>query len=320
MGAETDPNTTPAAEQPAADASASGAAAPPTPAPAVETGRTPKVITVPTNEMSRIRAKEREKGRKAALDELNAEAKTMGYPDFAALKAAAARRTQAASARRPGATPQPVRRPPVDDDADAPLGDDDDAPPPAAARPAGKPAAPEHPRLMSRLQRENQRLLEEKKRLNRARALSDRRVLELERQTKVKEAENQLRLAAFRAGIQSDDDIDYALDLLRREHRGKTEKQLAGFDENTFFTSLRERRPYMFAEVARPVGSPSREGTPGNGGTSGGAPPAPPKPGSTVARATANSLVKNALDMTPAEFEAHLTEQGLNRPSGSYRA
>lgn len=113
-----------------------------------------------------------------------------------------------------------------------------------------------------------------------------------------RDAEMELRTAALMAGIK---DPEFAIRLLTRELQGKTEEDLAKFDEGKFFEGLRSTRPYLFGEVVKPA-------TTGNG--AGGAPPTP-KPGdATQGNVQANQV--DARKMSKEEFMKHLQARGLS--------
>jgi len=111
------------------------------------------------------------------------------------------------------------------------------------------------------------------------------------------EAERELERTAWKVGVR---DTDYAIRLLTRHLQGKSEDDLKAFDEEKFFSGLRETHPYLFGEVQKPA-------TTGTGGTL----PPPPKPGDAARGAAAGAKV-DASKMTKEEFRAHLAKRGLS--------
>lgn len=124
-----------------------------------------------------------------------------------------------------------------------------------------------------------------------------------QRQLAAKEAEMELREVAIQAGIK---DVDYSIRLLTRHLSGKTEDDLAAFDEQSFFTGLREDRPYLFGESVMPANTGS---TPADSGTE----PAAPGPDQTQ-QVEAESSQFDARKATPEELSARYKELGMNRP------
>lgn len=272
------------------------------------------VLTIPSKAMAEIKAKERERGKQMAMAELEKQAKELGYRSFDDMKAAmaaGATRREAGTTRRteerPARTTERTQERPTRTPERTPARDQQ----PARAQQA---AAAEHPRYTKKLEQENARLIEEKKRLNRLRAQAEKREKAAQRELQASQAEVQLRMTAFGVGIQAEADVDYALNLLRREVQGKTTKQLEALDERKFFEGLRETRPYLFGVETRPA-------------ETGSGPPAqpviqkPPMPGQKPSGQRQNEAPTgrvDALTMSPKELEAHYRKMGITPPNGSY--
>lgn len=270
------------------------------PAPPAAPVSTSKLLTIPTARMREIKEKERERGRKLALEELNTRAKALGFRDLEAMEATASRRQAKVSKPQISAkSAQPKAATPAS------------RPAPQSADPDREEAAKAHPRYLSRLERENRRLLDEKKRVNRQRALEQKQRQALQRKLDEREVESELKLAAVQAGV-SGDHVDFALDRLRKETAGKTPKELETFNEVEFFGGLRERMPFLFGVEARPVttGPTAKE-------TVGAQAPVPPKPGPLKTTQAGNGQI-DAMKLTPQEFQEHLRLRGLLRPNGSH--
>jgi hypothetical protein len=112
------------------------------------------------------------------------------------------------------------------------------------------------------------------------------------------EAEMIVRETAARKGIK---DVDYALRLVTRELAGKTDEDVAKFDEAKFFDGLRETHPYLFGETTKPV-------TTGNGA---GAAPPTPTPGAAQQSAAQGSQA-DARKMDQKQYQDHLRARGLS--------
>lgn len=226
-----DTNTTPAtSSDPLVTTTTVTQASEPTPQP-VSASKEPRVINIPANAMSRIKAEEREKGKRAMMAELDKRAKTLGYKNHEDLERALDRnRTRAQKTTEKPAT-QPTAKP--------------------AQQQKTQPNAQAAVDLSLR-QQERDRLMQEKiLRLNRRAAHEEKRRKALQRELDAKEAENALRLAAVRAGVH---DVDYALHLLRRDMTGKTSQELDGFDEAKFFSeNLRKSHPHLYGVESRPA-------------------------------------------------------------------
>lgn len=233
----------------------------------------PASITVPQSSMAQIKARARAQGRREATAAM--ESKMAGFAKFLGFKSLE---------EMESTDPEEWRKRQAS----------------AVAKPA---AAPSTARVKSRgssaLERENARLLEEKKRLNRLRSVEERKRRSLERELAAKDAESELRVAAIRAGVQ---DVDYALHLLRREMSSKSPEEISKFDEGVFFgTELRRNHPYLYAtEVV-----PANTGAPTDGNK---APPPPAPPTTESAGADAKKLSRE-------EYVAVLKRKGLTDPS-----
>jgi hypothetical protein len=245
----------------------------PPPAPTPDPPRTGKVITMATSRMAQLKRDEREKGKRAALSALDNEAKELGYANHADM----IQKLKAKKAR--GATPPATTREPEDTDNDTPT--------------------TQGSRRSTRAEREIARLQEQRRAANRARAASDRKARELERQREADRAEHELKIVAVQAGVK---DVDYALSLLQRELANKTDAQLKEFDEEAFFkTELRKKRPYLYETTEEPVTtSPSTADT-----------QAVPKPGTPP---VPTGEKKDARSMTKQQFDEYLRAKNLTPP------
>ena len=229
-----------------------------------------KLITIPQSSMKRIKSEERERGARQALLE---QAKSMGFDSWVeakgALDAAKALKTSPRVSER-GNRPQ----------ASAP-----------------KPGAKDESGVLRMMRRDNERLLENQKRLNRARSSEEKRRRQIEREKDALEAEHALRLAAVRAGVQ---DTEYALHLLRKEMVGKNQEQLRGFDEEKFFSEhLRQKHPYLYSTQDRIANT--------------GAPPAQ-RPSTSTAPSSTTLPAIDGLKLSREDLEKRLKAHGLAMP------
>lgn len=237
------------------------------PSPAVVAGDalSKKILTIPSNAMSKIRQEERNKGKNAALADLDKRAKALGFADFAAMEQSFSKKS----------APEPAE---------------------ASGEPAEKPD--KNPRNAARLERENLRLIEDRRRVNRLRAHAEKQTKSLQRKLDATEAENQLRIAAVRAGVA---DPNYALHLLREKMTGKTITELEGFDETKFFDEeLRGSHPHLFKVESRPATT----GTSGDSVARG-----------AKAQAAGTGKALDARTLSNEDFAKLLASRGLSMPS-----
>lgn len=132
---------------------------------------------------------------------------------------------------------------------------------------------------------------------------AEKRRRDAQRQLAAKEAEMELREVAIQAGVK---DVDYAIRLLTRKLHGKTEEELASFDESGFFTDLRDERPYLFGEQVIPANT---------GSTSANSGDEPPAPGpDQTQQVEAESTQFDARKASPEEVAQRYKELGLRQP------
>lgn len=232
-----------------------------------------KVISMPTHAVAKIRQEERAAGQAAAKAEADKSARALGYSSYDDMLAKL--KQKKGQPQRPG---QPSNRP--------------TGQPPQRAN--GNPD-----RNVSRLQRENDRLVEENRRLTRAKSGEEKRRKRTETELMATQAESELRVIAIRAGIQ---DVDYALHLMRQEIKGKDDSFLTKFDEGKFFGGLREKHSYLFGVETRPADT-----TPDT--TKPNTPPTPPPKTPPPVDQT-----KSVKEMSPQQYQDHLRSLGITPP------
>lgn len=252
---------------------------PATPAPVVPEESKPKVLTIPTNAMKQIKQEERDRGRAETLAELDAQAVSYGFANHAEMVAFA--QSKKSDPEQPATTTD---------------------------QPAADPADPaqmseKETQALIALRQEKDKLLEEKRKLNRARAREEKRNRQLSRDLQNMEATMELKLAAKDAGVE---DVDYAVEVFRRAIKGMSDDELKTVDESKFFReSLRQSHPHLFKAEERPVNT----GTP-NTSTA--------KPGAATADRSSNNEESGSVDARklPAdEFQKLLRKRGLSNPS-----
>ena len=251
----------------------------PTPAPATTTAAAPvkKVISLPTDALGKLKAEERERGRREAaraqVTAQDAKAKEMGFGSHAEMLAFVEAKKKEAEAAKA-------------------------APP---ARSSSRPGA-------QRLARDHAKWESERAQLNRALNMEAKKAKQMRRQLDATRAEMTLREQAARAGVQ---DVEYALHLLKRAYAGKTAEALAGFDESKFFGGLREQHPHLFSIEKREATTGTGEVVAAAKAAEANVAPAPAKPPAKPELATP----KDMRTVPKQEYRARLRELGLRDPS-----
>lgn len=226
-----------------------------------------KVISMPSDEVAKIRREERLKGKKLAQSEFAITAKKLGFASVEEMTEAAKRGKKATPAAQP-AKPKPTQ---------------------------------------AKVEREKQEWEEERKRLLRRSAISEKARRQAQRERDQAVVDSELRVAAIRAGVQ---DTDYALHLLRRDMKGKTAKDLESFDEEKFFVGLKKSHPSLFAVETRPA-------TTGNGSNPETTSKPPPTAKETTKQTTSNEIV-DARKLPRDEYEKRLQSLGVQNPAVGY--
>lgn len=243
-------------------------------------------VVLPSNALGRIKNEARERGKKEAWNELEAQAKAAGYTSLAeaigALKGVASTR-------------QPEQRQPKQQKN---RNQETNSEPRQAQNKHGG----GNDRNWNKERDKFSRILDQERR---ARQDAARKARELQRQLDATQARADLEKAAIQCGVK---DIDYAVSLLLRNLEGKDAESLAQFDEAKFFEGLRGSHPYLFGETVKLA----------NTGTAGGAPPPSPKPGQVAAAPVPGAVDPMARDehghlkMSQQQFHERLRKMGLN--------
>lgn len=234
----------------------------------------PKRVFVPSEHaIKTIKQEERAKAERNFQKRLDDEARQLGFRDHEDMKRAAADKAQARVQRQD--------------------------PPPAAQQ--QQPA--QQPQRNSRQDTRLAQLQEDRRKANRARANSEKREKQLERELAAKEVEWELKLIAVRHGVR---DVDYAVTLIQRATAHMSSEELNAFDEEKYFREdLRKERPYLYGEEVRPANTDPAQPPVATSSAPTGAPT--PKKNEPPAR----SEIVDAKKMTREQFEAHLASQGL---------
>ena len=263
-----------------------------------------KVHSVPQDAFAKLKEREREKGRKeaqAALDaRLDEKAKAQGFDSYAAFMKAVSEQRAAPATPAPDATPAPAPPDPKED----PMPDPKDNKP-------NEPNGDADQRRQRLDQRARQRFRKERAQhgtkmaeMRRKHVAEVTRRKSLEGQLKQKNTEMELREVAILAGCT---ELDYSMDLLKREMRGKTAEDLAEFKPDEFFKGLRKTKPFLFSETPVPANT-----GPANGADT----PPPPSPGDAAA-AAGDGAKKDVREMSDKEFQDHLRSKGLSVSTSS---
>lgn len=246
--------------------------------PALPTIAGGKNVILPQASMAKLKAEQREKGKREAMSELDAKVKAAGFSSVEDMIAAI-------SAAKSAPAKAAAKAPP------APTVVAEDTENEEALTTAQSQGSSDYTKQLQKLQRERERLAKQF-----AQEQAQRR--KLQRTLEAKEAEFALRETAVGKGVR---DVDYALRLIQRELEGKDEKGLAAFDEAKFFDGLRQSHPYLFGETVVPATT----------GTGVGAAPSAPKAGNVQAAQGAAGKM-DARQMSQDEFQKLMRARGFS--------
>jgi len=184
-----------------------------------------KTISLPTSAFAKLKADAAEKGKRAALTEMQAKAKAFGFDSvdamFQALETARA---------NPSAPAQQENR----------------------ATPRATQATQAQPAKQSSNGNVSAEALRIAKDMERARKEAEKASREARRYRQELEefqATAEMKEVLLRAGVR--EDVDYALDLMRRDINAKlqTDPELASYSTEEFLKSLRTNKPFLFGEA-----------------------------------------------------------------------
>ena len=252
-----------------------------------------KNVVLPSHAVGKLKSEARERGRREAMSELESQAKAAGFESLQAMFSTTAALLKGNQQQKPQQQAKPSQQPTRKPEMQREAREDRNR----NHQPQGGRSGKDQQRYERQLERERKAREEER----RIRLAEEKRRKNLERSKEALEAEMHLREQAIMSGCK---DVDYAVTLLKRSIEGKSEAELQGFNEVEFFDSLREKSPYLFGEVVRPVttgtGAASRE-------------PMAPKAGQ-VTKTTATGAQTDTRKMNDSEFREHLRKRGLDMP------
>lgn len=258
-----------------------GGGEPTTPAPQHQQGpppgQPPKVVSMPTHAIGKLKDEAFAKGQQAAIA---AFAQQAGYTSPEEL-------AQALGALKQKPTPPPAaRQPPAPDDE-------------PGLTPKELAESKDARRMEARYQRQLEGVTAERNKFQQQLQKLDTQAKASKEEAEALRAEMYLRTMAAQKGVQ---DIDYAITLFSRRVENLTPEEAEKFDESAFFEELRKSKPLLFGETVVAA----------NTGTSPGQTPgSPPKP-AAVAAAAANGAKPDIRKMNPQEFAAELRKRGIN--------
>jgi hypothetical protein len=254
-----------------------------------------QVLQVPTAAMTKIKAEERERGKKMHNAEMNRRAQALGFKTWEDMEAEMARKkARATRGAAPVATPKPATRT-------------------APREPEIDPNDPDaEAKRRSARRREKERYKEQLRVTSRARAQEERKRKEAEKRVASLEVEMQLKTVAIQHGVK---DVDYSIELLRRELRAMDPAKRASFDEKKFFSDkLRNSHPYLYGTIEAPAHTaptPIVQQTTATPATT-------PTPATKPTQATGPNGTLDARKLTPDEYSALLKKHGLTNPSAGF--
>jgi len=255
-----------------------------------------KVIQMTRETLAKQTKDHQDRGRQAAQQELEQQAKTLGFANAAEMISAASKFRQQGKPQNGNAQgkAQPAAQPNRSTEQPKPNHQN-------GKQAQGKQPVSNNNKNNSRDEKVRQQLTADRERAQKKALIESRRRRDLQLQLDNKNVEMVLREAAVSVGVT---DVDYAIRLLERANANKTLEEMKGFDERAFFAGLRESKPYLFGETVRPA----------NTGPGVGTQPTAPKPGTVTQTAAAGHAV-DANKLSADDFQKLLRSRGLNQPS-----
>jgi hypothetical protein len=283
-------------------------------------------VAVPHDAFRKIKDNARDKGRRETASEFDAKARSLGYPDAAAMFSALERKDPPVTTPANPTTPnQPAGAPAGAPAAAAPAAGAQPAGQPAGAPAAGQPAAgaqpgqpgaqpgqqgakpddePENDRrvpdaVRKRLRQAREDMKSKTAEADRKAQAAEQKAQAAEQQMQVWKAEQGMREDLIRAGVK---DLDYTwFDLKKHLESIKgDEEKLKAFEIKTWVEEQRKLRPFLFGETVVPANS--APATP---------PPAgPPGAGATIAAAGDASKV-DARSLPAQDFNKRMAALGI---------
>jgi hypothetical protein len=237
-----------------------------------------KTISLPTSAFAKLKAEAAEKGRKGALSEVEQKAKAFGFDSVDAMFKALETSRSSTTVE----TQQETRQA-------------------AKSTQAQKPA-----QAAGNVSSEALRIAKEMERARKEAERASREARRYRQELEEFQATSEMKEVLLRAGVR--EDVDYALDLMRRDINAKlqTDPELASYSTEEFLKGLRSNKPFLFGESRVAA-------TTGTGGEGPQARPAAPgQAASTIAQAEQFDARK----ASPEQLKARLAQLGIQYSRG----
>ncbi len=237
-----------------------------------------KTISLPTSAFAKLKAEAAEKGRKGALSEVEQKAKAFGFDSVDAM-------FKALETSRSSTTVETQQE----------------------TRQAAKPTQAQKPaQAAGNVSSEALRIAKEMERARKEAERASREARRYRQELEEFQATSEMKEVLLRAGVR--EDVDYALDLMRRDINAKlqTDPELASYSTEEFLKGLRSNKPFLFGESRVAA-------TTGTGGEGPQARPAAPgQAASTIAQAEQFDARK----ASPEQLKARLAQLGIQYSRG----
>lgn len=234
-----------------------------------------KTISLPTSAFAKLKAEAAEKGKKAALTEMQAKAKAFGFDSVDAMFEALQTARGSASVE----TQQETR-----------------------AAPKAAPAQlPKQSGSKDTVAAEALRIAKEMERARKEAEKASREARRYRQELEEYQAQAEMKEVLLRAGVR--DEVDYALTLMRKDIQTKleTDPELASYSTDEFLKVLRQTKPFLFGESRLPATT----------GTGGEGPQARPAAPGQAAATIAQSEQFDARKATSEQIKARLAQLGV---------
>ena len=234
-----------------------------------------KTISLPTSAFAKLKAEAAEKGKKAALTEMQAKAKAFGFDSVDAMFEA----LQTARGSEAVETQQETR----------------------AAHKAAPVQQPKQSGSKDTVAAEAIRIAKEMERARKEAEKASREARRYRQELEEYQAQAEMKEVLLRAGVR--DEVDYALTLMRKDIQTKleTDPELASYSTDEFLKSLRQTKPFLFGESRLPATT----------GTGGEGPQARPAAPGQAAATIAQSEQFDARKATSEQIKARLAQLGV---------
>lgn len=235
-----------------------------------------KTISLPTSAFAKLKAEAAEKGKKAALSEVEQKAKAFGFDSVDAM-------FRALETSRSGASHEVAETRPAQKQAQAPQ----------QAKQGGT--------SKDAVAAEALRIAKELERARKESEKASREARRYRQQLEEYQAEAEMKEVLLRAGVR--EEVDYALALMRKDIQAKleTDPDLASYSTEEFLKALRNNKPFLFGESRIAATT----------GTGGEGPQARPAAPGQAAASIAQSEQFDARKASPEQIKARLAQLGV---------